>query len=484
MKTLYRTFASLILFQLCHNAWSCTTILVGDKASSDGSTMIARNDDHNALIAQHYVIYPAKDHAKGSLFHSHVNNFTYPWPTHAVKYTGIPSYGTHDQSHLEAGMNANNVAISATETIYNSAQALKDDPYVTKSGINEDSIAAILLPRLQSAKSGILELGHIIEKQGTAEGFGVAISDVHNIWYIETASGHQWVAFRIPDQAIFVSANQGRIQKINLKDTKNFLSSPGLIKYATTHHLYNPKQGAFNFRRAFMQINQNDQTYNYPRLAALFKLYNPTVPYQMKQGLFPTTFTPKHRLSAKDVMQGLQIYYQNSAYDPYHFQNPSAPFRPISLFRTMNSHIIALHANRPSAVAGVEYLALGMPNLGVYVPFLMGLNHAPKAYDLGTRHADSRSAFWAYRTLQTLAMNNFPLFGPYIEKKYQQLQAKLNQDVNRTILAYIKQPNQDLINHYTKNAVNLALDKTRQMTLHIITQMAKNTATTYAFKGA
>jgi len=96
--------------------------------------------------------------------------------------------------------------MSATETIFNSPQALAVDPYV-QNGMTEDSIISVVLPKSTSAKGGVKILGGLIEKYGAGEGFGVAFSDRNEIWYLESACGHHWLAMRIPNNMYFVSAN-------------------------------------------------------------------------------------------------------------------------------------------------------------------------------------------------------------------------------------------------------------------------------------
>ncbi len=39
---------------------SCTSILIGRKATADGSVMIGRNEDSKASWPKHFVVHPAK----------------------------------------------------------------------------------------------------------------------------------------------------------------------------------------------------------------------------------------------------------------------------------------------------------------------------------------------------------------------------------------------------------------------------------------
>lgn len=69
------------------NESACTTILVGKKASIDGSTMIARNDDtFLPLTPQRFVMQPAVSGRKETL-ESNMNGFKAPLPESGYKTT-------------------------------------------------------------------------------------------------------------------------------------------------------------------------------------------------------------------------------------------------------------------------------------------------------------------------------------------------------------------------------------------------------------
>lgn len=139
------------------------------------------------------------------------NNFTYPAAKNALQYTSNSDFDTNGTSFGAAGFNSAGVGMTATETVFNNAQVLAIDPYVITTGIGEDAIVNVILPRVHSAQEGLALLGHIIETQGIAEGFGVAFVDKEGIWYLETGSGHYWMAAKIPADKYFVSANQDRL---------------------------------------------------------------------------------------------------------------------------------------------------------------------------------------------------------------------------------------------------------------------------------
>jgi dipeptidase len=78
------------------------------------------------------------------------------------------------------------------------------------------------------------------------------------------------------------------------------------------------------------------------------------------------------------VAQGLRNRYQGTPHDPYVNQNPKEPYRPISVMRASLSHITQTRPDLPGDIAVVQYVAMGMPDLGVYMPFYKGLPDLPR----------------------------------------------------------------------------------------------------------
>lgn len=114
----------------------------------------------------------------------------------------------------------------------------------------------MILPVAQSARQGAKLLGDIIEQKGAGEGFGVAFIDSKEIWYLETGSGHQWLAVRLPADSYFVSANQGRLRHYDPNDNANYMASPTLVSFAKKQGLYDPARGEFDFHQAYSRDNK------------------------------------------------------------------------------------------------------------------------------------------------------------------------------------------------------------------------------------
>ena len=92
-------------------------------------------------------------------------------PRKRLGYTALPDYQYHHEWG-SAGFNSLGIGESSTETIFSSPKALEFDPYV-KDGLAENCTYNIVLPYIHSAREGVERLGALIEKYGSAEGFGI-----------------------------------------------------------------------------------------------------------------------------------------------------------------------------------------------------------------------------------------------------------------------------------------------------------------------
>ena len=404
----------------------CTTIVVGEKATADGSFLVARSADSSSLKAQHFVIHPAKTGQSGVYSckaHGGVNDFTYPLPENAMRFTTVPNWKT--QLHGAVGYNEAGLGLTGTESIFASDEALAVDPYNKASGITEDDIPDVILPRCRTAREGVELLGKIIETQGAGEGFGVAFVDMNDVWYLETGSGHQWMAERTPADAYFGSGNQGRLGNYAPADP-NQLASPTLVTFATEKGLYRPEDGAFNFSKAYTRDDGRDRVYNDPRVWAIQKHLNPSLEQPVDAGRsFPVYLTPEKKVTLEDMKLLMRHHFEGTEHDPYgNGLNGAEPWRPISVFRTYEAHVMQVRPWLPLPIAEVVYVAFGMADLSCFVPFYHGLEAVPAQYGMGTDHADTVSAYWKYRRLQTLVMTDYPKLAPIVKSAFGTFEAE------------------------------------------------------------
>ncbi len=402
----------------------CTTIIVGREMSADGSMMVARSEDWDCMEAKNLELYADGEDDRAE-FVALDSPFRCELPKETLGYTAVAPYCMR-KTWGSAGFNTAGVGMSATESIFSNEKALAADPMVD-TGVGENAVFNIVLPYIKSAREGVQRLGMLIEKHGIMEGFGVGFVDSHEIWYLETASGHRWLACRIPEDKYFVTGNQSRFREYDPKDKDNFMASDDLIEFATEKGFYDPKAGKFDFHEVYARDEKLDTTYNYPRVWGLQQMFNPGTKQDVRKNTFPVYAQAEKKMSVTDMRRAFRFHYNGTEHDPYLHSNPKEEYRPVSIFRTCQTHILHVRGELPQAIGRVNYLALGMADLGVFLPFYQGLSKLPEAYTIGDGHSSNDSAYWKFRKVQTLGMVNYNKYAPLIQETYLKLEEEMDQ---------------------------------------------------------
>lgn len=269
------------------------------------------------------------------------------------------------------------------------------------------------------------------------------------------------------------------------------MASPTLVDFAKQHGLYNPKDGAFDFHKAYSQDLANDVVYNYPRVWTLQHLFNPQLKTTIDDGKhFPEFLKPAEKITLDQVKEALRNHYQGTSHDPYANNNPKEPYRPVSVFRTQESHILQVRPDMPKEIGEVEYVAYGMSALSVYVPYYQGISHYLPGYDKGTDHASDDSVNWKYRKLQTLVMQNYNEYAPDVQRAYHAFeeqtavrQHEMEQDYLKLYKTQPKQA-QALLQGFEDKTMKDALALTDSLTNQVFSKLTHDTDMKYHFEGA
>ncbi|MFA7115945.1 MAG: C69 family dipeptidase [Bacteroidales bacterium] len=464
----------------------CTSLLVGRKMTNDGSMIVARSEDWDILEAKNLEVF--KDTENGSTeFVAKDSPFKCELPKKAYGYTALAPYNLHGHWG-SAGFNSVGVGMSSTESIFSSDKVLAVDP-MPENGVAENSVYNITLPYIKTAKEGALRLGSLIEKYGVAEGFGVGFIDNEEIWYLETACGHRWLACRIPENVYFITGNQSRFRDYDPKDTHNYLASKDLLEFAKKNNLYNPKD-KFDFHTAYSRDVELDTTYNYPRVWGIQNMLSPEIKNDVTKNTFPVYAKADHKISIDDMRRVFRFHYNDTEHDPYLHNNPKEVYRPISIFRTLQTHILKVRPELPKAIGEVNYVAFGMADLGVFIPFYQGLTSFIESYTKGTNKFSTDSAYWKLRKVQTLGMVNYNKYAQVIKEVYSKFEIETDQRMKEMEEEYLKiyknQPIRaaEMIQAFTDKVMQDTLDVTDELTEDLFTRISIDIQTEYMFHGA
>ena len=474
--------------QIEHNLPSeCTTIIIGKEQTADGSMIVARSEDWDAMEAKNYEIFEDTDNGPRE-FVAKDSPFRCELPEKALGYSALSPYNLHGHWG-SAGFNTAGVGMSATESIFSSDEVLKHDPLV-ENGVAENSVFNITLPYVRTAREGVERLGMLIEKYGIAEGFGIGFVDSKEIWYLETACGHRWLACRMPKDQYFVTGNQSRFRTYDPNDKENYLASADLIEFAEKHGLYNPAQGAFDFHEAYARDIKLDTTYNYPRVWGLQQFFSPEIKNDVTKNTFPVFAKAAHKVTLTELRTAFRFHYDNTEHDPYLNSNPKEPYRPVSIFRTTQTHLLQVRPELPQAIGCVNYVAMGMADLGVFLPLYQGITSYPEAYTKGNGESSNDSAYWKFRKIMVLGMTNYNKYAPIIKEAYAKFEAETDQRQREMEEEYLRiyktQPlhAQDLLQAFSDKILNSALDLADRLQEKLFTLMTQDIQQEYLFHGA
>ena len=465
----------------------CTTIIIGQEQTADGSMIVARSEDWDAMEAKNYEIFEGTDNGPRE-FVAKDSPFRCELPEKALGYSALSPYNLHGHWG-SAGFNTAGVGMSATESIFSSDEVLKHDPLV-ENGVAENSVFNITLPYVHTAREGVERLGMLIEKYGIAEGFGIGFVDSKEIWYLETACGHRWLACRMPKDQYFVTGNQSRFRTYDPNDKENYLASADLIEFAEKHGLYNPAQGAFDFHEAYARDIKLDTTYNYPRVWGLQQFFSPEIKNDVTKNTFPVFAKAAHKVTLTELRTAFRFHYDNTEHDPYLNSNPKEPYRPVSIFRTTQTHLLQVRPELPQAIGCVNYVAMGMADLGVFLPLYQGVTSYPEAYTKGNGESSDDSAYWKFRKIMVLGMTNYNKYAPVIKEAYAKFEAETDQRQREMEEEYLRiyktQPlhAQDLLQAFSDKILNSALDLADRLQEKLFTLMTQDIQKEYLFHGA
>ena len=440
---------------------SCTTILVGKKASYDGSTIIARDDDSGSgrYDPKRFVAIAPEDqprHYRSVLSHVEID-----LPDNPCRYSIVPNVLPNRGILAEAGVNEHNVAMSATETIAVNERVLAADPLVElrpadaqagtpeiPGGIGEEDIITLVLPYVNTARAGVARLAELLSAYGTYESNGIIISDVDEIWYVETIGGHHWIARRVPDDCYATIPNQLGIDDFDFDDAfsdqREFMCSADLCEFMAAHHLnrtinaapsngfgFQPagtpngviggrvalRRNHFNPRTAFGTATAKDHIYNTPRAWYMQRHLNPSEDWDSPSARYtpdsddiPWCRVPESAITIEDVDFLMSAHFEGTPYYPYGtLGTPESRhrYRPIGINRTGHMVAMQIRPYAPEANRSIMWISYGSGPFTAATPFYANVDDTPAYLRDTTPEVSTDNLYWTNRLIAALADAHF-----------------------------------------------------------------------------
>ncbi len=425
---------------------ACTNLIVGKKASVDGSVLVSYNADDYGMFG-HLCHYPAGTHKKGEM------RKIFDWDT--GEYHGeIPEAPV---TYNVIG-NINEFQLSIGETTYGGREEMVDTTGILDYG----SLIYVTLQRAKTAREAISVMTSLVEKYGyCSEGETFSICDPNEAWIMEMmgtgpgSKGVVWVAMRIPDNAICAHANQSRIGKFDMKDKKNVLYSKNVISYARKMGWFTGKDVDFSWKNTYARPDFSGRRFCDARVWSFFNHYQKGFDRYLPWALgkdpnaedMPLWIIPDRKLSVHDVEMGMRDHYEGTALaldttnvgggiyqmpyrpTPLQFKVDGKTYfneRPISTQQTAFSFVSQLRSWMPREIGGVIWFGNDDANMVAYTPVYCGNTVQPECYN--TPGADAvtfsdKNAFWVCNWVSNMVYPRYSQIFPELQTLRDSLEA-------------------------------------------------------------
>ena len=433
-----KVFFSVILMMFSvSTAWACTNLIVGKKASVDGSVMCTYNCDGFGFSGSLFYS-PSGRHDEGELIA--VNGWG---PVQEGRYVRQVDY-TYNVVGL---MNEKQVTI--VETTFDGRLEL-----VNREGLLDYfTLMRLALQRSSTAREAIQCMAELVEEYGyNSSGESITVCDPNEAWILEIVgkgkgrNGAVWVALRIPDDCICAHANLSRIRQFPIEkrgsyrsiSSKSFkhLNRPeveciyasDVVSFAREKGFFSGTDADFSFRDAYCPIDFENVRYADARVWSFFRHHTSQeemdkyLPYLngdfTEYDHLPLWIKPDAPLSMRDLQHDMRDHFEGTALDmtvdmtagpwgmpirplPMHFKSSDGldyfRERPIATQQSGFTMACQMRSWLPDDVGGVTWFNCDDANMVAYVPLYCCLTQVPDPFrpenNPRTEFSD-KSAFW------------------------------------------------------------------------------------------
>ncbi len=476
-KFITLTALSLAVAGFTNDADACTSLLVGKKASIDGSTFISYAADSHVLYGELYH-WPAKTYPAGTMLD------IYEWDTN--KFLGrIPQA---EQTYNVVG-NMNEHQLSITESTWGGRKELVDTTGIMDYG----SLIYVTLQRAKTAREAISTMTDLVKEYGYySSGESFSIADPNEVWVMEMIGkgtgnkGAVWVAIRIPDDCISAHANHSRIHTFNQKDKDNCIYSDDVISFAREQGFFSGKDKDFSFSSAYAPVDFGSLRGCDARVWSFYNKYSKGMdkylPYLAGESdkPLPLYIKPERKLSVRDVQDMMRDHFEGTPFDmtqdigsgpfksPYRFRPMTFEVegckytneRAIATQQTGFTLVAQMRDYLPDPIGGILWFGVDDANTCVYTPMYCSITEVPECYRVGNGDMYNfswTSAFWIHNWVANQAYARYePMIGDIrktqntLETKFETLQPSIEK---AAVELYQKDPQAALsfLNTYSVN---------------------------------
>ena len=433
---------------------SCTSIMVGKRASTDGSVITSHTCD--GRYRTWMTVEAAADHKKGEkhavrkgTMHTMSKDDTL-----GIRVAGTIPEVEHTYAYLNTAypcLNEHQLAIG--ESTFGGPDTLENP----NAMFLIEELERVALQRCTTARDAIRLIAKLVAKHGYADGGEcITIADRREVWQMEIIGcgrdqiGAVWVAQRVPDDHVAVSCNIPRIGRLQRNNPDYFMCSDNVEEVARKYNLWDG-EGEFIFWKAYNTSWANGRNFR-EREFFIFSTLAPSLGLSLDDEELPFSVKPEVPVTPERVLafyretyegteldmgQNLKIKahrrvkdpnskpYPESTYTEYDEEvtpvsnwmsadmramlNKIAPGtvtnrRTIAVIQCSYSFIAQCRSWLPDEVGGVLWMSLDNPGQSPRFPIYAGGTKLPEARNhCGQNSYRPEAAVWAFRETNRIA---------------------------------------------------------------------------------
>ena len=495
---------------------ACTNFLVGKAASVDGSTMISYAADSYGMYGfLHFS--PAADYPEGAM------RDVKDWDT-GRDQGQIPQVA-HTYSVVG---NTNEHQVTIGETTWGGREALWDTV-----GVDYGSLMYIALERSKTAREAIEWMVSLVNEYGYAsEGESFSIGDPNEVWIMDFIGkgpgkkGANWVAVRVPDNAIAGHANQSRIttlpqgkaklskeqkrlqKKLNCICHGDWMWDKDIIAFAREKGYFSGADKDFSFQAAFNPFDFSGLYVCEARVWSFFRHFSDEMDQYFDYATgktfretngkdegehMPLWIVPNRKVSVQDMKECMRDEYKGTPLDitqgtdagPW---NSKLRYGGLGFKCAVNgTDTLQYWYERPTATQqtawsyvsqmrsynryGIFWFAVDDAACSCYTPMYSCINHVPECFEEGNGDSytfSPTSAWWTFNIVANWAYTKYSRMYPHIRELQLAWDDKFNTQIPGVDAEAANLSDEDarafLTNYSCSQAENLVADWQR---LHI-----------------
>lgn len=475
----------VLCFLLPLAGYACTGVYVGKNVSENGAIIIARTRDSNKLESIcRRIVNPRIENQPGRIYHE-INGFQLDLPATTYQYLSGPlSTSTGRGTFGASCINEKGLAVTATVTARTREEAEEADPFVP-TGISEACIGDIVAMCCATAREGIEFLGKVIMEHGNAEPNIIMIADSDEAWYMETYTGYQWAAVKMPSDQMAVFGNGFMLDPLH-ESYEEILYSPACFTMPEEKKIaVHDENDHFDLFGTYVG-KQQIKDYANMRTWYGHKLYDITDPCDyVSEKKYDLFFRPKNKIGVADIEELDRSRFEGTDLCPD--IDGRADRRIIGIETQYSVDITEIYADLPKPMSVISWVCLDNAEHSVFLPYSNLLTHVSPDYSKdvseGFPFADDSIAFYAYQNLCVLSITGRASYGRGVRSYWRSVEdhllATYPQVIAKTRELYDRDPDAaaEYMTTYSEHIQNTALSDARQLKNELLHYLALNQRT-------